>query len=94
MDNVFEKYREIKEDRPIEVHFPLPERDILKLLKGVEFNQILTIGLLDQKPQRLHIRVFSADRVKHITWDQWKKIVHASFNNRELRNVIEEITYE
>jgi hypothetical protein len=94
MDNVFEKYREPIEERPIEVPFPLDEKDILRLLKGVEYNQILTVGALEKKPQRIHIRVFSPDRVKQISWEQWQKIVYASFNNPDLMRVIEDIHNE
>jgi hypothetical protein len=94
MDNVFEKYHEPIEERPIEIMFPLNERDILKILKGVEFNQILTIGTFESKPQRIHVRVFSSDRMKHITWDNWRKILYASHNNFDLMQVIQQIESE
>jgi hypothetical protein len=94
MDNVFERYREPFEERPIEVHFPLNEKDIIKLLKGVEYNQILTIGLPEQKTQRIHVRVFFSDRVKHVSWENWRKIVTACYSNPDLMDLIQRIENE
>lgn len=94
MDNVFERYREPFEERPIEIHFPLDERDILRLLKGIEYNQIVTFGALENKPQRIHIRVFSPDRVKHISWEKWRKFVFLCMQYPELIHTIEEMEKE
>lgn len=94
MDNIFDKYCESKSERPIEINFPLGDEDIIKILKGVEYNQILTIGVFDHKPQKIHVRVFSSDRVKHISWENWKKIIHASYSNPELNDLIQKIINE
>lgn len=94
MDNVFKKYQELKEERPIEINFPLGDKDILKILKGVEYNQILTIGTFDIKPQRIHVRVFSSDRVKNISWENWRRIVAAAYCNPDLMDVIQRIENE
>jgi len=91
MDNVFEKYQEPKEERPIEINFPLGEKDILKILKGVEYNQILTVGSFDANPVKVHVRVFSSDRIKHITWENWRKLIHACYSNPALMDVIQSI---
>ena len=89
MDNVFEKYREeSEEERPIEINFPMADKDLLKILKGVEYNQILTVGALNTQPQRIHVKVFSSDRVKHISWENWRKIVRACYSNPDLEHVI------
>ena len=95
MDNVFEKYSEESEhERPIEINFPLGDKDILKILKGVEYNQILTVGAINEKPQRIHVRVFSSERVKNISWENWRKIVRACYSNPDLEQVIRDIESE
>lgn len=81
-------------ERPFEIHFPLESKDILKLLQGVEYNQILTMMLPDNNLQRIHVRVYTPDRVKNIAWDDWRKIVAASYYNPELRAVIESIEHD
>lgn len=93
MDNIFEKYKEQLEERPIEVNFPLDEKDILRLLKGVEYNQILTLGVFE-KPIRIHVKVFSSDRVKYITWENWRKIIDASYSHPALMDIIRKIESE
>lgn len=82
------------EKPPIEVNFPLNDSDILKILKGVEYNQIVAVGALDTPPIRFHIKVFSSDRIKHISLDNWRKIVRAAYASPELMHIIDEIERE
>ena len=79
-----------KEPHPIEVHFPLSSRDVIRILKGVEYNQeqILRDGT------RLRVTVYSSDRVKHISWDNWRHLVAAASKDPELMRIIQFIENE
>ena len=90
----YHKYQESIQERPIEFHFPLDDSQIVKLLHGVEFNKIITTGFFDNHPQRIHVKVYSADRVKKISWKKWQKLVYSAMNYPELMNVIHEIDNE
>lgn len=76
---------QIKEQRAIEINFPLRDIDLLKILKGTEFNLIK--HLPDGK--KIHIKIFSPDKVKHISYENWCHLVAASWSNPELQKIIE-----
>lgn len=72
---------------PLEIHFPLSEKDLINLIKGVEYNQIRYLSDGNQ----IRIKVYSADKIKHISLNNWIKIVHASYSNPALMDLIHEI---
>ena len=81
---------ELQEKPPIEINFPLNDSDIICLLKGVEYTQQVYL----YPKQMVRIKVFSSDRMKHISWDDWRRIVHACYSNPELMDVIQRIDNE
>lgn len=62
----------------------------MKILKGVEYTQQVHLHY----KQMVRIKVFSSDRVKHISWEHWKSICQASYGNPELEKVIRFIENE
>ncbi len=79
-----------KEELEIEINFPLNDADIIRLLKGVEYTQQVYL----HPKKMVRIKVFSSDRVKHISLGDWLKIVHASYSNPDLMAVIQRIENE
>lgn len=85
--NELEKFHE---KPPIEINFPLSDADIMKILKGVEFTQEVHL----HSKSKVRIKVFSSDRIKHISLDNWRKIVRAAYASPELMHIIDEIERE
>jgi len=81
---------ELQEKPPIEINFPLNDLDIIRLLKGVEYTQQVYL----HPKQMVRIKVFSSDRMKHISWNDWRQIVHASYSSPHLMDVIRRIENE
>ncbi len=64
---------------PLEVIFPVEEKDIFKLLKGAELNLLYHVpGLCSLFPHinndAIHFKVFSSDRIKRVSLKNWHKI--------------------
>lgn len=80
----------MNDKKPIEIHFPLKDSDILKLLKGVEYSNSQYIN----SDLQVHIKVYSSDRVKYISWENWRKLCAISYNIPLMRDIISEIDNE
>lgn len=91
-DNIFEKY-EHQQEYPIQIDFSLTDKEIMNLLKGVEFNSICAIGGHGKPLQRIHVRIFSSDREQSISWKNWRKLI-AACTTPELQQIIWEIRNE
>jgi hypothetical protein len=79
-----------KEKLPIEIHFPLNDLDIMKILKGVEYTQKVYLN----HKQMVHIKVFSSDRVKPISWENWRRLFAVCDSHPELQKVLRFIEAE
>lgn len=79
-----------KEKPPIEINFPLNDLDIMKILKGVEYTQQIHVD----HNQIVRVKVFSSDRVKHISWENWRELCIAASRNPELERIIRFIENE
>lgn len=75
---------------PIEINFPLNDLDIMKILKGVEYSQEVHLN----PKQVVRVKVFSSDRVKHISWENWRSLCAAAYKNPELERIIKFIENE
>jgi hypothetical protein len=56
-------------------------------LKGVEYTQKVHL----HKQKTVRIKVFSSDRVKHISWDEWRNLCQAAYSNPDLEQIIRDI---
>ncbi len=84
------KMEKLEEKPPIEIHFPLNDLDIMKILKGVEYTQQVHLPYI----QFVRIKVFSSDRVKHISWENWRSLCRIAYGNPELEKIIRFIENE
>lgn len=81
---------EQKKQIMIEINFPLNDLDIINILKGVEYNQETHLN----SGQKIRIKVFSKNRVKHISWENWMMIKRMCYLNQELEGIIRLIEEE
>lgn len=81
---------EYRTPEPIEMHFPLTDVDIMRILKGVEYNQLQTL----RDGTKIRVSVYSSDRVKHISLENWRHLVKAAYNYPELMRIIQYIENE
>ena len=72
---------------PIEINFPLTDNQILQLLKGEEF--IFQMQLHENL--MIKVKVFSPDRVKHISVSDRSRICRERFGNFGLDRVLTDI---
>jgi len=73
-----------------ELHFPLSESDIINILKGVEYSMLQTTieGI------RICARIYTADRQKVISLENWHRILYLSYNDPSLMDLLRDIDKE
>ncbi len=74
----------------IAIDFPLDDKDIIKIMKGNEYSLYKMIS----PRMEIRVKVFSSDRVKNISFENWQELRKISWDNPELRKLIEKITNE
>jgi hypothetical protein len=74
----------------IAIDFPLDDKDIIKIMKGNEYSLYKMIS-----PRiEIRVKVFSSDRVKNISWENWRLLTKFAWEHPELRSLIKKIESE